>query len=236
MAYRRIPKLNSVNTTVIVDLLRFLISDLCSPDVSKGVVLQYFTRTMSLFTVVTVVVTGSTLCFFTVSWSLSLFVLARCLPASSFPVKAGPRRPALRTLSVQNNHHGCMTHRPLGISHVLVFLAVARRTCDVSRKRLEHPPLASVRVILTDGSRTPPSACVASLVHITPDIQPHRSVALLLLKKKTTLVLRPMSLFLTLTSLPWHSSVACAALSLHDVDAGLTLRRQTLSSSSAPFR
>ena len=114
-------------------------------------------------TVATAVVTGSTLCFFTVSLSLSLFVpvlgsglvvYLQVLFASRLGHDA-----VLRTFSVQYNRHGCMAHHPLGVTRVQIHPvpAVARRTCDVLSKRLEHPPLASMRAIMTDGSRAPPS-------------------------------------------------------------------------------
>ena len=143
------------------------------------------------------------------------WVGARCLPAGSFRVMAGLRRRFAHSLLSKTTVTAAW-HITRLASHACsckftLLPEVARRTCDVSSKRLEHLPLASIRVTLTDGSRAPPSAwtspCVASLVQVTPDIQPHRSVALPLLPK-TTLVLWPLSLFLTLTLLPWHSMAA----------------------------
>ena len=167
-----------------------------------------------LFTVVAVVVTGSTLA------SSPSRCHSRCLYQSlgrsslfTCSVKAEVRRRLAHSLcpNVQNNRHSSHLASHACSCKFTLLPVVARRTCDVSSKRLAHPPLASMRAILTDGSRAPPSAwtspCVASLVQVTPDIQPHRSVALLLLPK-TTLVLGPMSLFLTITLLPWHSMAA----------------------------
>ena len=97
-------------------------NDVCRQDssgtVGRSLVCADDAQQLLLFTVVTAVVAGSTLGFFTVSLSLS--VGARCLPAGSFRVKAWPRRrlPAL-SLS-KENHHGCMTHHPLGVTRVLV--------------------------------------------------------------------------------------------------------------------
>ena len=125
-------------------------------------------------TVVTVVVAGSTLCFFTVSLSLPLFVpvLGGTTPSCALSLSTTTVTAAWHTTHLAS--HACSCKFTL-------LPAVARRTCDVSSKRLEYPPLASMRVILTDGSPVPPSAqtstCVASLVQVTPDIQPHRSSA-----------------------------------------------------------
>ena len=70
---------------------------ICGHDDDKIITTPRFAQQLLLFTVVTVVVTGSTLCFFIVSLSLSLFgtrpwVGTRCLPADSFRVKAASRR------------------------------------------------------------------------------------------------------------------------------------------------
>ena len=118
--------------------------------------LQHFTRTVSppflqQMLLSTVVNALSPVALF--AWSGPVVYL------QDFPVKAGLRR-RLRH-SFPYNHHGCMTHRPIGVTRGLKFTplhANGCQTCDVSSKWLEHPPLASVHALLTDGSRAPPSA------------------------------------------------------------------------------
>ena len=119
------------------------------------------------------------------------WVGARCLPAGSFRVKSGPRRRLAHSLCPKQPSrwlHGA----PPTWRHTRARAsspcspAVGRRTCDVSSKRLEHPPLASMHVILTDRE-------------------------LLRLRRRhhrPRWWLGPMSLFLTLTLLPWHSTAA----------------------------
>ena len=118
-----------------------------------------------LLTVVTVVVTG-TLCFFTVSLSLSLFApLLGSGPVvflqALFRVKDGLRRRpthSLHTTFATAPHTAHLASRTRSCKFTL-HSAIARRIGDVASKRLEHPPLASVCVLLlTDGSRAPPSA------------------------------------------------------------------------------
>ena len=62
-------------------------------------------------------VTGGSFCFFTVSLSFSLFVpvlgSGPVVYLQDFRVKAGLRRRL--THSFPYNHHGCMTHRPIGV-------------------------------------------------------------------------------------------------------------------------
>ena len=123
----------------------------------------------------------------------------------------------------------------IGATHVLtqVLPACSGRTSDLwcftglwyeyPSKRLEHRIFLLPRCVsscwlqfrqeflwhgwISSSSDYVDAPCVASLVQVAQDIQHHRSVALPLLPK-TTLVLGPMSLFLTLVLLPWHSMAA----------------------------
>ena len=185
---------------------------------------HHVAQQLLLFTVVTVVATGSTLasspsrchshCLYR---SLGR---ARCLPAGSFRVKGWATTPSC-ALSLSKTTVTAAWHTTHLASHACsckftLLPAVTRRTRDVSSIRHEHPPLASMRVILTDGSRAPPSAwtspCVASLVQVTPDIQPHRSVALPLLPKTTWADELVLDTHVASMALHGCSSVASAAL------------------------
>ena len=105
-----------------------------------------------LFTVVTVVVTG-TLCFFAVSLSFSLFapVLGSgpvVYLQALFRVKDGLRRRpthSLHTAFTAAPHTAHLASRARSCKFTL-HSAIARRIGDVASKRLEHPPLASVCV------------------------------------------------------------------------------------------
>ena len=84
---------------------------------------HHFAQQLLLFTVVTVVVTSSTLCFFTVSLSLSLFVpVLGSEPVvylqALFAQRLG-HDAVLLTLSVQNNYTAAW-HHLLGVTRVLV--------------------------------------------------------------------------------------------------------------------
>ena len=132
------------------------------------------------------------------------WVGARFLSASSFRVKGGPRRRLGHSLCPKQPsrlHDTSPTWR-----HTR-----ARASSPCSQQSRVALVMSQANGLLTDGSRAPPSAqtspCVAFLVQVTPDIQPHRSVAHLLLPE-TTLVLGLRSLFLTLTLLPWYSMTA----------------------------
>ena len=220
-----------------------------------------------LFTVVTVVVTG-TLCIFTVSLSLSLFapVLASGPVVhlqALFRVKDGLRRRPTHSLHTAFTAAPDTAHLASRTSSCKFTLhsAMARRIGDVASKRLEHPPLASVCVLLTDRSRVPPSAwtstmrrfsCASRSSHTTRIAALH---FLCTAKTHAGTWASELVLGTRVASVILHgcSTVASAARSVHGVvsigasvpvfkrgivlvDTGFTLRRLLLSSSSEDQR
>ena len=140
----------------------------------QRVVLQYFTRTVSP------PFYAATAAFHRRDSLIGSWFGARCLHAGCFRVKAGPRRRLAHSLFSKQPSRLHGTQPTWRHTRARASSAVAHRTRDASSKRLEHPPLASVRMILTDGSRAPPSAWDVTMRRfscaVTPNIQPHRSV------------------------------------------------------------